>query len=238
LGGSDAYILLDANDPTASADVAWNQRLVNLGQTANSNKRMIVMDFIYEEFVARLVERATCMSPGDPLALAVDAYGPMGTRGAADLLSQQIEDARSRGACVRAGGALAQPPSAYFQPTVLTDVTPEMRAYHEELFGPVAVVYSVADDDEAVRLANNTPYGLGAAVFSHDETRAKQVANKLEVGMANINIVAREGAEVPFGGTKRSGFGRELGPLGMNEFANRRVVFVGDRTDASTWSTA
>jgi succinate-semialdehyde dehydrogenase/glutarate-semialdehyde dehydrogenase len=119
----------------------------------------------------------------------------------------------------------------------LSDVTPEMRAYHEELFGPVAVVYSVSDD-EAVRLANDTPYGLGAAVFSHDETRAKQVANKLEVGMANINVVTREGAEVPFGGVKRSGFGRELGPLGMNEFANRRVAFVGDQTDAATWSTA
>jgi succinate-semialdehyde dehydrogenase/glutarate-semialdehyde dehydrogenase len=238
LGGSDAYILLDTDDATASADVAWNQRLVNLGQTANSNKRMIVMDFIYEEFVARLVERAVCMVPGDPLALAVDAYGPMGTRGAADLLYQQIEDARSHGACVRAGGTLAESPSAYFQPAVLTDVTPEMRAYHEELFGPVAVVYSVSDDDEAVRLANDTPYGLGAAVFSHDETRAKQVADKLEVGMANINAVTREGAEVPFGGVKRSGFGRELGPLGMNEFANHRVVFAGDRTDAATWSTA
>ena len=113
-------------------------------------------------------------------------------------------------------------------PAVLTGVTKDMRAYSEELFGPVAVVYKVGSDDEALALANDTQYGLGGAVFSADPQRARKVAERLEVGMANVNSPAGEGAEIPFGGVKRSGFGRELGPLGMDEFVNKRMFFVAD----------
>ncbi|MCA1984823.1 aldehyde dehydrogenase family protein, partial [Nocardioides nematodiphilus] len=130
------------------------------------------------------------------------------------------------GATLHAGGTLGE--GAYFAPAVLTGVTPEMRAYSEELFGPVAVVYRVTSDEEAVELANGVEFGLGGAVWSTDEQRAIAVADRLEVGMANVNIPAADGfADVPFGGTKRSGFGRELGPLGIGEFVNKRVFYVG-----------
>ncbi|KAF0956706.1 Aldehyde dehydrogenase [Gordonia sp. YY1] len=146
------------------------------------------------------------------------------SRKAAEGLLAQVRDAVDRGATLHVGGELAE--HGWFTPAVLTGVTPDMRAYREELFGPVAVVYSVSDDDEAVALANDVPFGLGGAVFSSDEQRAIAVASRLEVGMANVNTSAGEGADVPFGGTKRSGFGRELGPLGIGEFVNRRVFYV------------
>ena len=148
----------------------------------------------------------------------------MVSRKAAEGLLAQVRDAVDRGATLHVGGELAE--HAWFTPAVLTGVTPDMRAYREELFGPVAVVYSVSDDDEAVALANDVPFGLGGAVFSSDEQRAIAVASRLEVGMANVNTSAGEGADVPFGGTKRSGFGRELGPLGIGEFVNQRVFYV------------
>ena len=134
----------------------------------------------------------------------------------------------SKGATLHAGGVLGEGPAAYYSPAVLTGITKEMRAYREELFGPVAVVYSVSSDDEALALANDSDYGLGGAVFSTDPERARKVAERLEVGMSNVNTPAGEGAEVPFGGVKRSGFGRELGPLGMDEFVNKRMFYVAD----------
>ena len=139
-----------------------------------------------------------------------------------------MKDAVSKGATLHAGGVLGDGPAAYYSPAVLTGITKEMRAYREELFGPVAVVYKVSDDDEALALANDTAYGLGGAVFSKDPERATKIAQRLEVGMSNVNTPAGEGAEVPFGGVKRSGFGRELGPLGMDEFVNKRMFYVAD----------
>ena len=124
--------------------------------------------------------------------------------------------------------AIAFGPDAHYTPAVLSGITPEMRAYREELFGPVAVVYKVGSDEEALALANDTQYGLGGAVFSADPARAEKIAQRLEVGMANVNTTAGEGAEIPFGGVKRSGFGRELGPLGMDEFVNKRMFFIAD----------
>jgi succinate-semialdehyde dehydrogenase/glutarate-semialdehyde dehydrogenase len=152
----------------------------------------------------------------------------LSSRAAAEGLAAQVRDAVEKGATLHAGGVLSEGDAAYYSPAVLTGVTPQMRAYKEELFGPVAVVYKVTSDEEALKLANNTPYGLGGAVFSSDTARAEKVARRLEVGMANVNTPAAEGAEVPFGGVKRSGFGRELGPLGMDEFVNKRMFFVAD----------
>ena len=186
------------------------------------------MDDIFDGFVARLTERAKDLRPGDPMAGEDGTFAPLSSRAAAERLDEQVQDAVAKGATLHAGGVLGDGPAAYYSPAVLTGITPEMRAYAEELFGPVAVVYSVTDDDQALALANDTVYGLGGAVFSTDEARAERLAQRLEVGMSNVNSPAGEGAEVPFGGVKRSGFGRELGPLGMDEFVNKRMFFIGD----------
>ena len=228
LGGSDPFVVLDADDPKALADTAWDTRMENTGQACNSNKRMIVTEGIFEDFVAQLTSRAQNLTPGDPSKDDDGTYAPLSSRAAAETIAEQVRDAVAKGATLHAGGELAEGDAAYFSPAVLTGVTPEMRAYREELFGPVAVVYKVSDEEEALRLANDTPYGLGGSVFSTDTDRAARVAQRLEVGMANVNIPAGEGAEIPFGGVKRSGFGRELGPLGMDEFVNKRLFYVAE----------
>jgi succinate-semialdehyde dehydrogenase/glutarate-semialdehyde dehydrogenase len=226
LGGSDPYIILDTPDVEAAAETAWTTRMENVGQACNSNKRMIVMDDVYDDFVAALVKRAAAMTPRPAGDDSDEAYSPMVSRKAAENLLAQVQDAVSKGATLHVGGTLDDGKGAYFAPAVLTGVTPEMRAYREELFGPVAVVYKVSSDDEAVKLANVVDFGLGGAVWSADEERAVNVAEQLEVGMANVNTPAGEGADLPFGGTKRSGFGRELGPLGIDEFVNKRLFYV------------
>jgi succinate-semialdehyde dehydrogenase / glutarate-semialdehyde dehydrogenase len=226
LGGSDPYVILDTDDVDGAAETAWNTRMENVGQACNSNKRMIVMDDVYDNFVAALVERAAAMTPRDPGDDSDGAYSPMVSRKAAENLFAQVQDAVSKGATLHVGGQLVRDKGAYFAPAVLTGVTPQMRAYKEELFGPVAVVYKVASDEEAVQLANVVDFGLGGAVWSTDEERAMKVAEQLEVGMANVNTPAGEAADLPFGGTKRSGFGRELGPLGIDEFVNKRLFYV------------
>ncbi|HET7741935.1 MAG TPA: NAD-dependent succinate-semialdehyde dehydrogenase [Mycobacterium sp.] len=228
LGGSDAYVVLDSDDVAASADLAWETRIGNTGQACNSNKRMIVTNDIYDAFVGRLVERAKDLKPGDPAQSAEGTFAPLSSRKAAEILHEQVQDAVAKGATLHAGGVLSEGPDAYYSPAVLTGITPDMRAYREELFGPVAVVYSVDSDEEALTLANDSDYGLGGAVFSTDRERAEKIAQRLESGMSNVNAPANEGQEVPFGGVKRSGFGRELGPLGMDEFVNKRLYYVAD----------
>lgn len=227
LGGSDPYVILDSADVKASAAAAWATRIENTGQACNSNKRMIVMKDIYDEFVTELAEQARNLKPGNPAEEAPGTYAPLSSRGAAESLYEQLRDAVNKGATLHAGGELSNDGTAYFAPAVLTGVTPEMRAWHEELFGPVAVVYKVSSDEEALTLANDTPYGLGGAVFSTDEERARAIAQQLNVGMANVNGVG-EAADLPFGGVKRSGFGRELGPLGMDEFVNKRLLYIAE----------
>jgi succinate-semialdehyde dehydrogenase/glutarate-semialdehyde dehydrogenase len=226
LGGSDPYIILDAPDVDAAAKTAWITRMENVGQACNSNKRMIVMENVYDDFVAALVKRATGMIPRQPGDDSPTSYSPMVSRKAAESLLTQVQDAVAKGATLHVGGTLADGDGAYFAPAVLTGVTPDMRAYREELFGPVAVVYKVSSDEEAIEIANVVDFGLGGAVWSADEERAMRVAEQLEVGMANVNTPAGEGADLPFGGTKRSGFGRELGPLGIDEFVNKRLFYV------------
>ena len=211
---------------SAAAKTAWITRMENVGQACNSNKRMIVMDNVYDDFVAALVQRAASMTPRQPGDDSSRSYSPMVSRKAAENLLAQVQDAVSKGATLHIGGTLDEGKGAYFAPAVLTGVTPEMRAYREELFGPVAVVYKIGSDEEAVQLANVVDFGLGGAVWSTDEQRATKVAEQLEVGMANVNTPAGEGADLPFGGTKRSGFGRELGPLGIDEFVNKRLFYV------------
>ncbi|MCL3817276.1 NAD-dependent succinate-semialdehyde dehydrogenase [Aeromicrobium wangtongii] len=218
LGGSDPMIVLDSDDLDSVADDAWDFRMYNTGQACNSNKRMIVMDDLFDDFVGKLTQKA----------LSLDSFAPLSSRRAAETLAEQVQDAVDKGATLHAGGQLSDGPDAHYAPAVLTGVTKDMRAYAEELFGPVAVVYKVGSDEEALALANDTTYGLGGSVFSADPSRAEKIAQRLEVGMANVNSTAGEGAEIPFGGVKRSGFGRELGPLGMDEFVNKRMFYVAD----------
>jgi succinate-semialdehyde dehydrogenase/glutarate-semialdehyde dehydrogenase len=226
LGGSDAYVILDAESVKDAAESAWAVRMENMGQACNSNKRIIVAEHLFDEFVTELVEQASRLRPGDPLQLSDAEFPPLAARSAALALQDVVTDAVAKGATLHVGGQVLDSPGAYFSPAVLTGVTPDMRAYHEELFGPVAVVHRAIDDEDALRLANDTEYGLGAAVFSTDAARAARFATSLDVGMVSINAACAEGADLPFGGIKRSGFGRELGPLGIDEFVNRRLVYV------------
>lgn len=228
LGGSDPFVVLDSQDIAGIAETAWGFRIDNTGQACNSNKRMIVMEDIYDQFVAELTKHADGLEPGDPLKEEQGTFAPMSSRKAAEDLHSQVQDAVSKGATLHAGGVLHDGPAAYYSPAVLTGVTKDMRAYYEELFGPVAVVYKVSDDEQALALANDTIYGLGGSVHSEDQQRAEKVALRLQSGMANVNAASAEGAEMPFGGVKRSGFGRELGPLGMDEFVNKRLYYIGD----------
>jgi succinate-semialdehyde dehydrogenase / glutarate-semialdehyde dehydrogenase len=226
LGGSDPYIVLDSADVKASARDAFETRMGNAGQACNSNKRMIVMDDIYDDFVAELTAQASRITPGDPAADKPDTFVPLSSAAAAAGLLAQIDDAVAKGAVLHAGGKRVDGPGSYVEPAVLTGITKDMRAYREELFGPAVVVYKVTSDEEAVALANDSDYGLGAAVFSTDENRATAVARQIQSGMAAVNAAEGEGAGMPFGGVKRSGYGRELGPLGMDEFVNKRLVYI------------
>jgi succinate-semialdehyde dehydrogenase/glutarate-semialdehyde dehydrogenase len=223
LGGSDPMIILDSPDVEKMASLALAARMGNAGQACNAPKRMIVMSDIYDEFVESLTTAASQLVVGDPQDEST-TLAPLSSAEAADRLMGQIDKAVQQGAVIRAGGQRREPGSAFVEGTVMTDVTPEMDAYHEELFGPVAVVFRVDDEEEAVRLANDTPFGLGAAVFSADPDRARHVGRQLDVGMVYINAPEGSQADLPFGGVKRSGVGRELGQLGIEEFMNKRIV--------------
>lgn len=213
LGGSDPFIVLGAEDVAKVARMAFAVRTSNMGQSCNAPKRMIVTDEIHDDFVAALVEVAQGRGDGAPLSSA----------GAADEVHRQIAEARGQGATVHVGGERSSE-GAFVTPAVITGVTPQMNIYREEVFGPAAVVYRVADDAAAVELANDTPFGLGAAVFADDEARARAVAEQIDAGMVFVNRPGGSEADLPFGGIKRSGFGRELGRLGILEFANQRLL--------------
>jgi succinate-semialdehyde dehydrogenase/glutarate-semialdehyde dehydrogenase len=223
LGGSDPFIVLDADDLGSTVKAATMGRMQNTGQACTAAKRLIVTEELYDDFVAGLQQAFSTFSPGDP-ADPSTTLAPLSSERAAQDLHAQIQDAIDKGATVVAGGKRPDLPGAFVEATILTDVTPEMRAYKEELFGPAAVVYKVRDEDEAIELANNSDFGLGAAVFSSDLDRARSVAERLEAGMVWINQPTGSSPELPFGGVKRSGYGRELSELGMFEFANRRLV--------------
>jgi len=217
--------VLNGADLESTIKAAVDGRMGNAGQACNAAKRLIVVDEVYEEFVEGFSKVMSSLRPGDPFDKGSD-FGPLSSEKAAESLIEQINDALTKGATLRAGGHRVDRPGAFVEATVLTDVTPEMRAYGEELFGPAAVVYRVADADEAVELANSSAFGLGGVVFSSDIDLALRVANRLETGMVWINSAQGSAADLPFGGTKRSGVGRELGSLGIDEFVNKKLVYV------------
>ncbi len=217
LGGSDPFIVLDADDLGATVKAATMGRMQNTGQACTASKRLIVTEQFYEPFVEGLKQAFSTFSPGDPADPAT-SLAPLSSERAAQDLHAQIQDAIDKGATVVAGGKRPEHPGAFVEATILTDVTPEMRAFREELFGPAAVVYKVKDADEAVALANSSAYGLGATVMSVDPARAQSVADRLEAGMVWINQPTGSSPELPFGGVKRSGYGRELGRHGLEAY--------------------
>ncbi|MGY2002429.1 NAD-dependent succinate-semialdehyde dehydrogenase [Blastococcus sp. SYSU DS1024] len=223
LGGSDPFIVLDADDLAATVKAATTGRMQNTGQACIAAKRIIVTEEVYDSVVAGLQQAFSSFSPGDPTDPGT-TLAPLSSEQAAADLHAQIQDAIDKGATVLTGGTRPELPGAFVEATLLADVTPDMRAYHEELFGPAAVVYKVKDADEAIALANDSVYGLGATVMSSDLDRARSVAERIEAGMVWINQPTGSSPELPFGGIKRSGYGRELSELAMFEFANRRLL--------------
>lgn len=220
LGGSDVLLVLDVADIDAAVDAAVGGRMDNTGQACNGSKRIVVLDKYYDEFAPKFIEAMGAIKTGDPFEEGVGA-GPLSSDKATIGLSKQVKNALDQGAVLHTGSAEAN--GNFFPPTVLSGVTPAMDAYREELFGPVAVLYRVSSDEEAISLANSSPYGLGSVVLCDDENRAIEVGDKLEVGMVFINGVGLDAPELPFGGVKKSGFGRELGKFGIEEFQNKKL---------------
>ena len=223
LGGSDPFIVLGTDDLDKTVEDAVAARIDNAGQSCNAAKRMIVIDELYQPFLEKFTAALTAVKQGDPRERGIE-MGPLSSEVAADRLEDQVKRAVAQGATVVAGGKRN---GNYFEPTVLTDITPDNDAYREELFGPVASVYRVQSEEEAVALANDTAYGLGSYLMTTDPEQAERVANQIDAGMVYVNIVGADGAELPFGGTKRSGFGRELGRYGADEFVNKKLIRIG-----------
>jgi succinate-semialdehyde dehydrogenase/glutarate-semialdehyde dehydrogenase len=220
LGGSDPFILLGADDIGEAAEKAAEARLDNTGQSCNAAKRFIVVDDLYDEFLEKFREQLAGAKPGDPTAEDT-AIGPLSSQTAADRLEDQVKRAIDNGAEVVVGG---KRDGNFFEPTILTGIKPGDEASQEEFFGPVAQVYKVSSEEEAVDLANQTPYGLGSYVMSTDKEQADRVADRIEAGMVYVNLVGADSPELPFGGFKRSGFGRELGRYGADEFVNKKLI--------------
>ena len=223
LGGSDPFIVLSTDDLDAVVQNAVDARLDNNGQSCNGAKRFIVVDGLYEEFTSKFVASLAAVSAEDPTQEDT-VLGPLSSLAAAERLQEQVDTAVSQGATLLTGGTRE---GAFFAPTVLADVTPAMDVYREELFGPAAVVYRVADEDAAVALANDTSFGLGSYVFTTDAEQAERVANGIEAGMVYVNLVLADSPELPFGGVKRSGTSRELGLLAADEFVNKKLIRKG-----------
>jgi succinate-semialdehyde dehydrogenase / glutarate-semialdehyde dehydrogenase len=221
LGGSDPFILLGAENLDEAVEAAASARLDNTGQSCNAAKRFIVADDLYDDFLAKFTAKVTATEPGDPMSDDAE-MGPLSSSQAAETLQEQIDRAVAQGAEVAGGDRKDN----FFSGAVLTGITPDNAAHHEEFFGPVASVYKVSSEEEAIELANDTPFGLGSYVFSTDPDQAQRVADGLETGMVYVNGVLLDGAELPFGGVKNSGFGRELGKYGMDEFVNKKLIRV------------
>jgi NAD-dependent aldehyde dehydrogenases len=222
LGGSDPFIVLSTDDLDKVVEDAVAGRLDNNGQSCNAPKRFIVADDLYDEFAEKFTAALTAHQPADPMADGT-TLGPLSSASATANLSDQLERAIAQGATVRARGEVT---GNFFPPAVLEDVTPEMDAHHEEFFGPVAILYRAATEEDAIRIANDTPFGLGSYLYTTDPEQAQRVADRIDAGMVWVNLVLGDAAELPFGGVKRSGTGRELGALALEEFVNRKLVRI------------
>jgi succinate-semialdehyde dehydrogenase / glutarate-semialdehyde dehydrogenase len=225
LGGSDPYLVLEDADLEQAVATCAASRLLNSGQSCINAKRLIVVESLIEPFTERFVALMRSKKVGDPLVEGVDV-GPQARRDLRDDLHKQVVESVANGAKVLLGGELPAGKGAFYPPTVLTDVKPGMPAYDEELFGPVAAIVRARDEDDAVRIANDSPFGLGAAVFTADIARGERVARRLDAGCTFVNHLVASDPRLPFGGVKESGYGRELSHHGIREFMNVKTVYV------------
>ncbi len=225
LGGSDPFVVLEDADLEQAAATAVTSRFMNCGQSCIAAKRFIVLDAVADAFTEAFVEKTRNLQPGPP-ADPGSTLAPMARADLRDELASQVQDAVSKGARRLLEGGPVEGEGWYYRPEVLTDVTPDMRAWHEELFGPVAVIYRVPDEAEALRLANATAFGLGGSVWTEDRERGEQLARRLACGCAFVNSLVRSDPRLPFGGIRDSGYGRELSLLGIREFVNQKTLWI------------
>jgi len=225
LGGSDPFIVLGDADLAATAKMAAEARLVNSGQSCIAAKRFIVVEAVADQFIPRFVDELRARRVGDPLARETQV-GPQARVDLRDALHRQVEESIRRGAHRLLGGEIPPGKGAFYPPTLLIEVSEGMPAFDEETFGPVAAVIRAKDDADAVRLANTSPFGLGASVWTQDRKRAERMAAQIEAGAVFVNGIVKSDPRVPFGGIKRSGYGRELSEYGIREFVNIKTVWI------------
>lgn len=223
LGGSDAFIVLDDADMEKTIPWAVWGRMYNGGQTCCAAKRFIVLDSVADEFIAKFQTALKTLEPGDPMDEKT-THGPLSTETALQDLVKQVDSAVAHGATLLMGGKRIDRPGAFMQTTILTDIKPENPAFRDEFFGPVVMFFRVKDEAAAIDLANDSDFGLGGSVFTKDIARGKRVASAVDTGMMFINNLDWSDAELPFGGIKDSGYGRELGNMGIQEFVNKKLV--------------
>jgi succinate-semialdehyde dehydrogenase/glutarate-semialdehyde dehydrogenase len=226
LGGSDAFIVLDDADLEHTIKWAVWGRMYNAGQTCCAAKRFIVVESIADKFLEKFTAALAALEPGDPLDEKT-TLGPLSTESALVQLLAQVDAAVAHGAKLVLGGKRIDRPGAFMQPSILTDIKPQNPAFREEFFGPVALFFRVKNEDEAIALASDSDFGLGGSVFTKDEARGQRVASRVETGMMFVNNISWSDAELPFGGIKNAGYGRELGDMGIQEFTNKKLVRFG-----------
>jgi succinate-semialdehyde dehydrogenase/glutarate-semialdehyde dehydrogenase len=223
LGGSDAFIVLEDADLEHTIKWAVWGRMYNTGQTCCAAKRFIVSEKIADKFLEKFQAALKALKPGDPMDEKT-TLGPLSTESALIALLKQVDGAVAKGAKILMGGKRIDRPGAFMEPTILTDIKPENPAFRDEFFGPVALFFRVKDEDEAIALANDSDFGLGGSVFTKDVARGKRVASRVDTGMMFVNNISWSDAELPFGGIKNSGYGRELGDMGIQQFVNKKLV--------------
>jgi succinate-semialdehyde dehydrogenase / glutarate-semialdehyde dehydrogenase len=225
LGGSDAFIVMPSADFETALSTAVKARTINTGQSCIAAKRFMIADQIYDEFLNQFVARMRALKVGDPMDEATE-IGPLATEHILQGVHDQVQKTIAAGAKLLTGGNRIQGPGFFYEPTVLVDVPKESPAYREEVFGPVASIFRVRDADEAIELANDTPFGLGSSAWTNDREEQKLFASELDTGMVFINAMVASDPRLPFGGVKRSGFGRELGAAGIREFTNTKTIWI------------
>jgi len=226
LGGSDAFIVLADADLDLAAKVGAQARMINSGQSCIAAKRFIVEAPVLKEFIAKMKNHLEALRTGDPLDEATQ-YGPLARPDLADSLTKQVQESVAKGAKVELDGGQEKPGEALFRPMIISNVQPGQPAYSEELFGPVAIIMEAQDADDAVRLANDSPFGLGGAVWTRDVQRGEALARRVEAGAVFVNSLVKSSPDMPFGGIKKSGYGRELSYLGIREFVNQKSIWIG-----------
>ena len=225
LGGSDAFIVMPSADLDTTADQAVASRMLNNGQSCINAKRIIVHEQVADEFQQLLVQKMEALTMGDPMAEGTD-LGPMSGPQGLEELDQQVRDSVAAGARLLTGGTPAGGAGNFYPASVLTDIPKDAPAYYEELFGPVALLFRAKDLDDAIRIANDSSFGLGGSAWTQDADEAERLVNEVETGMMNINKITASTPEVPFGGAKNSGYGRELASFGTQSFVNAKTVWM------------